>query len=648
MSVGGESIDARLSDELFDDDDADVFVPTGVEAGRTFVERVVVVGGGWTGCLSAVQLARAGYHVTLVESRSLLMDGASKVPARLHLGGEYPLDKTLQTGKNCLHAALVFRQIMPEWVFTKMPPCTFIVAQGTEDEGELTVQSYVDYYSAIRDEYARYCEQNPANMLFGPPNEFFRVLEADEIRHLGCVAGGVTTKELGMNPVRVGAAIEMRLEQLGVRVITNAKVTRVIRRSVRPEGLAERADGQSFSQTATFQIVLSSFTDDNTASDVVLDADQILNSSWDGALHLEHSALTNCTDAAWQESGLARQAASDSGVARLDCHLRAMALLDISRVPRPIPAPVFMMKGEYGGMWNPFNDKYAYLYLPSRRSAYIDSASLSKPAVSEASGGLGGGGETAASGNKRDNGTPTEVPDTWHDVMRAGPADKQERLDAQMRDQIALYPFLKDAVAVDLVVRTIVNQNHNFVFKAVVAKAQQVADKHWTMALSKATGLSDDTKTAIKRSSTDMETNKWRVSARLAFSRRKESITARTRANTGVTTLGPGFFTATPGKGTYAPLISLQVLNAIQNQSCAWDNIRSAECLVATSNIAVPVNPKFALYDNGAPDDDGSPSAAPFAQWRRGPAYVHNEDEFVAKARAYAAARGWPEDMALR
>jgi pyruvate/2-oxoglutarate dehydrogenase complex dihydrolipoamide dehydrogenase (E3) component len=41
-------------------------------------EKVVVVGAGLGGTLSAIQLARFGYDVTIVEARPLILDGASK------------------------------------------------------------------------------------------------------------------------------------------------------------------------------------------------------------------------------------------------------------------------------------------------------------------------------------------------------------------------------------------------------------------------------------------------------------------------------------------------------------------------------------------------------------------------------------------
>ncbi|MDE3059828.1 MAG: FAD-dependent oxidoreductase [Pseudomonadota bacterium] len=104
-------------------------------------EDIAVMGGGLAGCLTALfaarqkdALGRPQYRVTLYEARKSLFDGSSLSAARLHLGGEYPLDPP--TGKDCLTGALIWKLLMPRNIYTRCKPMKFLVAQETQSLGE--------------------------------------------------------------------------------------------------------------------------------------------------------------------------------------------------------------------------------------------------------------------------------------------------------------------------------------------------------------------------------------------------------------------------------------------------------------------------------------------------------------------------------
>ena len=103
---------------------------------------IAVIGGGYTGVLSSLLLAglkkpgpdgQPALSVHLFEQDLNLMNGASLIPARLHLGGEYPKDPP--TAFQCLISALIFRQMFPtESILTDRKRIDFLLA-GTNPDG---------------------------------------------------------------------------------------------------------------------------------------------------------------------------------------------------------------------------------------------------------------------------------------------------------------------------------------------------------------------------------------------------------------------------------------------------------------------------------------------------------------------------------
>ena len=98
---------------------------------------VAIIGGGYTGVFSALLLSRlkdangdSALRVCLLERDEHLMNGSSLVPARLHLGGEYPKDPV--TARQCLLGAMLFRQMMPtDDILTDRKHLDFLVAKDS-------------------------------------------------------------------------------------------------------------------------------------------------------------------------------------------------------------------------------------------------------------------------------------------------------------------------------------------------------------------------------------------------------------------------------------------------------------------------------------------------------------------------------------
>ena len=127
----------------------------------------IIMGSGYTGILSAIHLANLRnidnqplFKVILLEKGPHLMGGASMIAGRLHLGGEYPLNRT--TAQDCLHGALLFRQMIPQG-YTDIPAVTYVVDSQSQVQAErsngaqgLSTKKMVAEYQYLTNRYAKY------------------------------------------------------------------------------------------------------------------------------------------------------------------------------------------------------------------------------------------------------------------------------------------------------------------------------------------------------------------------------------------------------------------------------------------------------------------------------------------------------------
>lgn len=71
--------------------------------------RIAILGGGMLGVCTALELARRGRHVTLVDSASGVLQGASRWnEGKIHLGFLYAADPTLNTARRLIPGGLAF------------------------------------------------------------------------------------------------------------------------------------------------------------------------------------------------------------------------------------------------------------------------------------------------------------------------------------------------------------------------------------------------------------------------------------------------------------------------------------------------------------------------------------------------------------
>ena len=75
--------------------------------------RIAILGGGMLGACTALELARRGHAVSLVEGDSKVLNGASRWnEGKIHLGFLYAADSSLRTAKRLIPGGLAFRSLV--------------------------------------------------------------------------------------------------------------------------------------------------------------------------------------------------------------------------------------------------------------------------------------------------------------------------------------------------------------------------------------------------------------------------------------------------------------------------------------------------------------------------------------------------------
>lgn len=81
---------------------------------------VAIVGGGLSGCLSALAFAERGHHVTIFDRAPALLTRASAAnEGKIHLGYTYAADQSFRTAERLVEDALAFRPILERWITGK-------------------------------------------------------------------------------------------------------------------------------------------------------------------------------------------------------------------------------------------------------------------------------------------------------------------------------------------------------------------------------------------------------------------------------------------------------------------------------------------------------------------------------------------------
>lgn len=193
---------------------------------------IAIIGAGLTGCCAALELARLGHGVTLIEQDLLPMNRASlRNEGKIHLGLIYANDPTLATARLQLRAALRFRPLLERWLGTRVArigvstPFDYLVAR----DSLLSPPQLAEFYSRV-DEICRAELEADASLNYlglRPDRLAWRLAAGDEPKGVaaGLVQAVFRTQERAIDTddlatqVREAVAAEPR-----IRVLTEHQV----------------------------------------------------------------------------------------------------------------------------------------------------------------------------------------------------------------------------------------------------------------------------------------------------------------------------------------------------------------------------------------------------------------------------------------
>lgn len=163
------------------------------------VPEIIIVGAGAAGFSAAIALANRGYRVKLIERHTLGSGASGRNPGRMGHGFHYV---DIETAKMYLRASIQVQRAYPDYLVggNDLTPDHFL-RHGryfiTKDSNN-SPEEILNTYKAIQEEYQRLIKEDPANEVFGPPEQFFRILEPHEYANevnTDRVAVGVETAE---------------------------------------------------------------------------------------------------------------------------------------------------------------------------------------------------------------------------------------------------------------------------------------------------------------------------------------------------------------------------------------------------------------------------------------------------------------------
>ena len=162
---------------------------------------VLVIGGGIFGCLTAIELSKAGFDVNLLERNSLLMQGASlNNQNRLHLGYHYPRD--LETAKQCQRGFYSFKERYKQCILDGFDNAYFISDKGSK----------VDFK-----EYLNFCQD--ASL------EIKKIDYCNFDIDIKNISGGILTNEVVYDSYILKRLVESEIKNQNVRVECDTSVS---------------------------------------------------------------------------------------------------------------------------------------------------------------------------------------------------------------------------------------------------------------------------------------------------------------------------------------------------------------------------------------------------------------------------------------
>ena len=228
--------------------------------------EVVVIGAGLTGSCVALELARQGLEVVLIDQDETPCNRASlRNEGKIHLGLVYAADRSLETARLMVQGALSFRDLLRRWLgdeIDRLPTSTpfhYLVAT----DSLLSANRIEDHFEAVEELYNEEVAVGPYTDYLGTrPSKLFRQLPNDA--HSRTTAR-FETVELAVDSDRLANIVRVAIAMApSIRFLPRRRVTEVT-----DEGETIRVNGRH--AEGTWEVRTR----------------QVVNAAWDGQMALD-------------------------------------------------------------------------------------------------------------------------------------------------------------------------------------------------------------------------------------------------------------------------------------------------------------------------------------------------------------------------
>lgn len=142
--------------------------------------EIIVMGAGAAGVCAALELARRGHSVKLIEKKTLFSGASGSNPGRQGHGFHYT---DIETSLAYLRESIRLQRAYPNYLIGRDKPFDDPIRHGryfiTKDSTH-TKEDILATYQEIKKEYVRLVREDSENEVFGPPESFFRILDSSE------------------------------------------------------------------------------------------------------------------------------------------------------------------------------------------------------------------------------------------------------------------------------------------------------------------------------------------------------------------------------------------------------------------------------------------------------------------------------------
>lgn len=239
------------------------------------MNETTVIGGGVAGMAAALELAERGIKVTLIEKEILGSGASGRNPGRMGHGFHYV---DFDTAKMYLRASIQVQRKYPRYLIGKELNFSHPLRHGRyliTTNSTNTPEEILATYEKIKQEYIRLVEEDPENEVFGPPENFYRILDPKEYENdvaSGMVALGVETAEHLFN-------WQSFLEDIRKKILNHPNITLLEKTEVQKLGRGDLNEPK-------FILYLK---DKLTGKESELRTDYIVNSTWENIEELNSS-----------------------------------------------------------------------------------------------------------------------------------------------------------------------------------------------------------------------------------------------------------------------------------------------------------------------------------------------------------------------